>query len=436
MLLIGSGSGYCQVGESGKRTSGAVLSTEGCGRATGYAEANKIVTWQGKTHAAWLDSPDEGFRVRIATLDHATGTWSPATTVGEAFDNHGGPALTVDSQGYLHIVYFPHHHAMRYRRSVRPNDASAWGEEILFGANLTYPTLVCGAEDTLYLTARRSYRGKARSRPWEVELWKKRKGKPWKNQGAILRSRHAGYAHFQESLAWGPDHRTLHLSCRIHEKSDKKAYGRIQTVAYMVSRDSGETWEMSDGKPINVPASVDEIEVLERGGVDFERGLRSGALAVDEAGVPHLIYSIADGEEPGRTVIAKPVGDGTWKKNGMEKFVPEKWEGWTMEMAGGLATTQEGVLVGVATVQKPASGEKAWGHASNEVVRFESRDEGKTFQFEVLSAVSKETSHWLPSIERATGHNRVTGRPGIIYTAGGPGSKNTELLRNGVQFVR
>ena len=86
-----------------------LISKQGCGRASGYAEANKIITAKGKTHVAWIDSPTEGFRVRVATLNQKTGKWSPTYTAGQAKDNHGGPALTIDSQGYLHIAYFPHH---------------------------------------------------------------------------------------------------------------------------------------------------------------------------------------------------------------------------------------------------------------------------------------------------------------------------------------
>jgi hypothetical protein len=54
-----------------------LLSDQGCRRATGYAEANKIVTHNDRTHVAWLDSPTEGFRVRVRTLDRTTGSlWS------------------------------------------------------------------------------------------------------------------------------------------------------------------------------------------------------------------------------------------------------------------------------------------------------------------------------------------------------------------------
>ena len=410
-----------------------VLSSEGSGRATGYAEANKIVSLNGKTHAAWLDAPEEGFRVRVATLDHASGVWSKPVTVGDGYDNHGGPALTVDSKGFLHIVYYPHHHAMRYRKSKQPNDASAWEEEEEFGEQLTYPTLVCGADDTLIFTARHRYKDK----PYEVDRWVREPGGEWQSRGPILKSCHKGYSHFQESLAWGPNHKTLHLACRFHEKSDRDAYGRIQTVAYMMSPDAGVTWETSDGRPIKTPASVDDIEVLDRGGVDAERLLRAGAIAVDQNGVPRVIYSVADGDAPGRTIVTKPKGDGSWEKLELAEQLPERWNGWTFEMAGGLALNKKGNLVGVATVQKPAEGEKTWGHASNEVIRFESRDGGRSFSFETLSNVSPEVSHWLPSIERATGWNVVPERPGVIFTAGGAGDKNTDLLLgNRVLFAK
>jgi len=171
-----------------KRFRKIVLSRHGCGRATGYSDANKIVTLENKTHVTWLDSVTEGFRVRIRTLNRKTGEWSPTYTVGEAFDNHGGPALTVDSKGYLHIVYYPHHHPFRYRRSARPNDASEWEDEIQFGKRCTYPTSVCGSDDTLYLTGRESRDG-----PWVVNLYIKPPNDDWQESITVFRAAEPGY---------------------------------------------------------------------------------------------------------------------------------------------------------------------------------------------------------------------------------------------------
>ncbi len=73
-----------------------VLSERGCGRATAYSEANKIVTIGDKTHVSWLATEKGKFLVKIQTLDRGTGEWSKVYTVGQAFDNHAGPALTCD----------------------------------------------------------------------------------------------------------------------------------------------------------------------------------------------------------------------------------------------------------------------------------------------------------------------------------------------------
>ena len=405
------------------------LSSNGCGRATGYAETNKIVSSEGKTHVAWLDSVPDGFRVRIRTLDRPSGQWSPVYTLGEAHDNHGGPALTMDSHGYLHAVYYPHHHPFRYRVSKRPNDASEWEDETQFGERLTYATLVCGPDDTLYLTARRSFSDK----PWQVELWTKPPGQGWEGPAVIARSRHPGYSHFQESLAWSPDRRRLHLCCRFHEKSDRQAYGRIQTVGYMVSSDFGHSWRRSDGSVIETPATAETIDVLGAGGVDQARTLRAGAMAVDESGTPHVVYSVHEGGKS-ETFVARPQGDGRWHRVALSPFLPDRFTGWDLAMPGGMTFNPRGDLIVSATIERVAEGEESWGHAANEVVLLASRDRAETFSFELASKPDPETAHWLPNIEKPTGHHAPGTRPGMIYTAGPPGEKNTDLLSNGVYW--
>ena len=406
-----------------------LLSDRGCGRATGYAEANKIVTAEGRTHVAWLDSPAEGFRVRMRTLDRGTGSWSPTFTIGDAHDNHGGPALTVDGDGFLHVVYFPHHHAMRYRQSKRPHDASEWGTESTFGENLTYPTLVCGRDNTLYLTARRSFP----DRPWQVELWKRPPGGTWQRGPAILASRYPGYAHFQESLAWGPDHRTLHLCCRFHEHSDGQAYGRAQTVGYLFSPDAGQSWRRRDGVEVSLPATADSVEVLASGGVQHARILRAGALAVDRHGLPHVVYGVQE-DGRARLLIALPHGPGTWQRRDLTPFLPDPWSSWNLVAPAGVTFSASGEMIVASQIQQTRAGESGWGHPTNEVVAFRSPDGDPDFAFAMVSRPDRERSRWLPNIERATGHHFVGEAPCVIYTDGQPGSRNTEILSNNVVF--
>ncbi|MGB0579680.1 MAG: BNR-4 repeat-containing protein [Limisphaerales bacterium] len=404
-----------------------LLSSVGCGRATGYAETNKIVSIGDRTHVSWLDSPKEGFRVRVATLDRNTGDWSPTYTLGGAHDNHGGPALTCDSEGYLHTVYFTHHHPFRYRRSKRPNDASEWEEEIQFGDKLTYPTLVCGADDTLYLTARRSDKN-----PWWVEMWEKKPGQDWSMVGPVVHSRHKGYAHFQESLCWGPDHKSLHLCCRFHElTTSRDDYGRLQTVAYMKSDDFGRTWKRSDGSTIEGPITVDNVEVIAKGGEAIKQTLRAGCLAVSPTNEPFLVYSVT-AQNKSQTFLAT-TGSRGWERENLNDHLPAKWRSYNLLMSGGVAFDGNGVLHGVAQLQTAPQHEKIWGDPTNEIVAFEKRAD--SVKFREVSAFDDQIPHWLPNIERPTGHNRVKGRPGIIYTGGSPGVKNTDRISNRVYWV-
>ena len=414
-----------------------LISKQGCGRATAYSNANKIISAKRKTHVSWIDSPSEGFRVRVATFDKKTRKWSPTYTVGEAKDNHGGPALTIDSEGYLHIAYFPHVGSFCYRRSKYPYDVSEWEQEIKFGERLTYPSMICGVDNTLYLTARRS----VKDQPSYVELWEKKLGQNWYCVGPVMHSRYKGYAHFGESLTWGPDQKTIHLSCRFHEKSDKKAYGRLQTVGYMKSEDFGRTWKHSDGSLIEQPITVDTIETIAHGGVDFNKTLRAGCMAVSPTGNPYVIYSTATNEtmtfgssrEKGETWLRIADMKGSWDRICLNDYLPTEWKSFNLTMPGGISFDEMGRLHGVCTLQTGMHNEKNWSDPTNEIIAFTIM--GKfDFKFRSISNFDPQISHWLPNIERSTGHNIVSSRPGIIFTGGSPGKSSTDLLENSVYY--
>jgi hypothetical protein len=320
---------------------------------------------------------------------------------------------------------------MRYRRSVRPNDASAWTEAEAVGARCTYPTLVCGRDDTLLLTCRES----RSDGPWSVNLYTRPPGGPWQGPTPLLRARYGGYAHFQEALAWGPDHRTLHLSCRIYEDKD----GRRQTVAYMVSPDAGRSWRRSDGTTVALPATAATMDVLaaREPGETTAGGLslRCGALAVDRRGTPHVLYSAVDGTD-GRLILATPDGRGGWRRQPLNPALADVWPDAGLTLPGGLAIADGGRLV-VAAAAFPAdalSAETLWGHPALEVVRMVSDDAGRTFRAAVLAPRDPAEARWLPNLERPTGHNRVPA-PGLLYTAGGPGKTNADRLANRVWWV-
>ncbi len=418
------------------------LSETGSGRASGYAEANKIVTCQGKTHVGWLDSvpATEGekasFKVRIRTLDHATGKWSPTYTIGDAQDNHGGPALAVDSKGYLHVAYGPHSNPMSYRRSLKPNDASAWTPAIEFGDRLTYPVMLVGPDDTLYLSARNRTGAE-----WETLFFSKpADSETWSQPTLIIKAKMVSYSHFQVAIAWGPDHKTIHLGSRIYGGDPNSRW--CQVVGYMKSDDFGKTWKRNDGSLIELPATsdtIDRIAVVDPSqmAIHFDTTtLRSGAIAVDKDNRPCILYNTLqpDGSRPTQAWIARGDGKGHWEKILLNNKLSALPEGWSPTMPGGISITPSGDIVVVLSISNPPEGKTWWGATTSEVLYARSSDGGRTFSSQIITPVDPDTAHWLPNLEHATGFNEMPEHPSVIYTIGEKGTNNSQLISNLVEF--
>jgi len=401
------------------------LSRNGCGRATAYAKSNKIVTIGRKTHAAWLDSQDGKFLVRARTLDRDTGEWSPVYTLGEAHDNHGGPALAADGSGHLHIVYFPHHHPFRYRRSLRPSDASAWTKEVRLGKRCTYPCLVCRPDGALLLACRESSR-----RRWALNLYHKPPDKDWHGPQTLFHGNApSGYTHWGSSLALGSDGRTVHLGWHVYE-TGMKAVG--YAVGYLRSPDGGETWERSDGTRVDLPATTDTIDIVEGAPRPKDPlNMRTGAIAVDRNGTPWLPYSCLD-RRPQEAWVARPDPKGGWKKIPLLPWIQKRWPKRGAIFADNIAFDREGTMyVAVTTIVPDAK--KTWGHPSKEVALLVSKNEGRTFEVFELSPPDPTTPAWFPSLERPTGKDPI-GVPSLIYTHGHAGKGCDDILSNNVFF--
>ena len=403
-----------------------VLSEYGCGRATAYSEFNKIVTIGNKTHVSWLDSVDGQFLVKIRTLDKNTGQWSPTYAVGEAFDNHGGPSLTADSSGYLHIVYHPHHHPFRYRRSLRPNDASEWTEEISFGTTCTYSSLICLPDDTLVLACRESSKQR-----WKLNLYDKPADSMWRGPRTILHGQaRSGYTRWQAALAIGPDNKTIHMSFMLYEQAIRKIG---YAVGYLRSADRERTWQRSDGTLVDLPATPETIDVVAgAGNADGPANFRPGNIAVDSNGAPWLIYCRMDCQ-PFDTWIARPDGKGGWRSISLLPSIQRQWPRRAVKTPGSIVFGRDGKMyIAVTTVDMSVEDESAqWGHPSAEIALLVSKDQGLTFEVFGISSPDPLAPNWLPNLERPTSP-QPAGVPSLIYTHGLRGQNNKEIMSNKV----
>jgi hypothetical protein len=432
----------------------SLVSARGCCAATA-GTGNKIITHQGKTHTAWLDSTEENFFVVVRTLDRATGNWSPSYALGRASDDHGRPALTIDSEGYLHAIYGVHHDQIPYRRSKRPNDASEWTEEVVFGGKLTYPTLICGPDDTLFLTGRFGWEG--------VRLYVKPPGQKWEDRGLIIkRSDNCfSYAAFHEGLAWGPDHKTLHLSCQFFQgkSEDHLDWGSVQSVNYMRSRDFGRSWERADGTRIETPATAATMDLLAAGeSSDPKPGLRNtGAIVVDSIGRPYVLYYQNTPTKPGQVFLASADREGRWRQLPLQAAMDKYYPGWAVvDCRAGLTITADDRIYMALTLAPIGHPSARWDGKpldkyfhepaywqnyfpkARRIGWLESNDGGKTFRTREVVKEDPDVAHLQPTIEMPTGFNTIPAgsHPGLLYHTGVAMNPDEQLIDNDVFYVR
>jgi hypothetical protein len=234
--------------------------------ATDTRQDSNIVYYAGRTHIAYESSeglgvsePDPGPSgtggyIKVITFDHATNQWLGPFRVSDkpVYDEHGYPVLAVDSSGYLHIVYDGHQIPLKYKRSLRPNDASAWTAAEQVGQIGTYPHLIVAPDNTLFLFYRE--RGSSYDR-WVEQMQTKPNGSgSWSSPVTIL------------DAQWKPNDPANDFAVLVqgvHLGQDGAMYMTwswepVQgthdlDVGFAKSPDSGKTWTWANGTRYTLP---------------------------------------------------------------------------------------------------------------------------------------------------------------------------------------
>ena len=295
-------------------SNGDLLSTAGSQSATNEG-GNKIVTVGRRTHVTWQDVTPEGYFNRARTLDLDSGEWSPTCTLGSAYDDHARAVMVADAGGFLHAVLSGHNTACTYRRSRAANDASSWTDPVEI-ADGTYPCLVCGPDENLYLGMRNGARN-------GLELYRRPPDGPWHHVGKVIDrlAEYTGYACFACGLDFDGDG-VLHLVCDIYEGTHEQR-GIHQAIVYLQSPDGGRTWRTCRGEPAPVPARPCGMDVLCQ-----STGLRhepipppvmtaQGNIALDPEGTPHVLY-LYHLNRAGEMILASPDESGIWRQRSID----------------------------------------------------------------------------------------------------------------------
>jgi len=379
-----------------------LLSADGSTRATRYANANKIVTFDATTHVAWLDS---GSRTMIATRDRTTGNWSRPVHLGSGVDNHGGPALTCDSQGHLHLLFGPHAESQfRHFRSAKPNDTSQWIKLERFGSYPTYPSLVCDHDDTLHIV----YRGGPQPRhPFQLLYQRKPKGGGWSDPIALATclSNWNDYTAYHASLSIARDN-SLHLAYDIYYN------GSALVAGHLMSDDAGSSWRLADGRELDLPVSPSTDVFF----ATSDQPLKVKNIVCDSKNRPW--FCLATAESSCGLMIHHHDGK-QWRS-----FDPaSRLDRPEMKPNGGIGTitmdTRDRLyLAGLR-------GSSVRGGVRGEVVLLCSDDRGERFRSLPLFPPDSTLPHAGVTLERPTGHNGVD-TPLVLFSTGEKGASNQD----------
>ncbi len=390
------------------------LSLAGSTRATGYGMSNKLLRAGNKLFAVWLDNVSVA---RVAELDLNSGQWGAPVLLGNGTDNHGGPTITRDSQGYLHTLFGPHHAPLQYRRSSQPDDASAWGPVETFGLKATYPSLVCDTDDALHV----AYRGG--SDRWRMMYQSRPAGGSWSAPLELAwTGQSVGYSQYGNSLAVEADG-TLHLGFHIYDTAPGNSRGH--SLGYLRSPDGGTTWENAAGISMTLPVSPASSCFIEQGaGLD----MRIGNLVLDPDGRPWLAAVHIESQ----TVLLWHHDGSAWLSIDLGPVLAAQIPGWVLVDAT-LCFDRHGALYVAASVA--ASTATTWfGDPSTEVVLLTSVDRGFSFASRLISNPDPTVSSWLTSLERPHGADPID-LPAFLYTYGNKGSGTTGGLPTEVMCI-
>lgn len=232
-----------------------------------------LVTREGKTHIVWGEvAPDDapGVPTYIATYDQTTRCIGKKVFLAYAppvNDVHNVPAITMDSQGFIHVLTGAHGEPFKYLRSLKPNDAYSGFTppvEVLSAGCVedggppegkgrqTYISLVCGPDDTLHI-AYRQWRRKVdeyHSGQQYAALSYQRKPKdgPWSAARPLVIPPVPGYSIYYHKLTIDRAGRLyLSYSYWTNDKSYQDDFPeRYHHRAVLTSVDGGITWKLAE----------------------------------------------------------------------------------------------------------------------------------------------------------------------------------------------
>lgn len=222
---------------------------------------SSVVSRGDKVHVVWAEATDPeaprekipGVPTYVATYDRRTGELSQPALVGfgpPPNDVHNSPSITIDNEGYLHVLAGTHGRPFPYAKSLKPNDAGGgWTEPVTTGDGLrqTYIGLVCGPDGTLHSAFRLWQSSEPFPHSYHATLayQRKRPGQPWEEPKILCRAAFSEYSVYYHRLTIDRRGRLFlskdYWSTYWFYRNDHRGNRR----SVLMSSDGGDTWKLA-----------------------------------------------------------------------------------------------------------------------------------------------------------------------------------------------
>jgi len=214
---------------------------------------NSLVTWRDTQFVAYYD---KDMRVVLGKRRLGENHWTIRQTQhnGNAADAHNSISIMVDGDGYLHMSWDHHGHALRYCRSIAPGSLELTEKMPMTGKveqSVTYPEFYKLADGNLLFL----YRNGASGRGDLVINRYEKATKTWTQlHQSLIDGEGKRNAYCQSSI---DQNGVLHISWVWRESPDVASN---HDMAYARSTDGGRTWEKSTGEKYKIPINMESAE--------------------------------------------------------------------------------------------------------------------------------------------------------------------------------
>lgn len=241
---------------------------------------NSVVTHKDTQYVAFYD---EDANVVLAKRQLGTKTWTVRKTQykGKVQDAHNSISIMVDGDGFLHMSWDHHGHALRYCRSKTPESLELTDKMPMTGKKerkVTYPEFYRLSDGNLLFVYRDGASGRGNMMMNHYDL----KTRKWtQRQDAFIHGEGKRNAYWQMCT---DTKAAIHISWVWRESGD---VATNHDMCYAKSTDGGLTWQKSNGQKYKLPITVSNAEYARRIPQRSEL-MNQTSMCADSKGRPYI----------------------------------------------------------------------------------------------------------------------------------------------------